>query len=140
MHSFRLYVDVVPIGKGRARHCQIGGFTRTFTPKKTRDYEDVIRVECGKQMKFLNRQPLTSKIKAFVYAAMPIPKSSTKRRLAEIKADPAHISKPDIDNIIKAVFDGMNKVVYKDDCLIYDLRVIKKYSEKPGLTIILFGK
>ena len=43
--------------------------------------------------------------------------------------------KPDIDNIQKAVLDGCNKVVWKDDALICKIEVEKAYSDKPRVEV-----
>jgi Holliday junction resolvase RusA-like endonuclease len=36
--------------------------------------------------------------------------------------------KPDIDNYIKLLFDGMNGIIYKDDCQIVALEATKVYG------------
>lgn len=38
-------------------------------------------------------------------------------------------TRPDIDNYIKPVMDSCNKIIYKDDSLIYNLNLIKVYAE-----------
>ena len=43
--------------------------------------------------------------------------------------------KPDIDNIVKIVLDGMNKFAFKDDTQVIKLEVEKKYTEKPRMYI-----
>lgn len=45
--------------------------------------------------------------------------------------------KPDIDNIVKAVLDALNKVAYRDDTQVVELQVRKQYSERPRLEICL---
>lgn len=43
--------------------------------------------------------------------------------------------KPDSDNIIKIVLDGLNKVAYHDDAQICKLSFEKKYSEIPRVEV-----
>lgn len=40
-------------------------------------------------------------------------------------------TKPDIDNYVKAVFDGINGIIWKDDARVVDLKTSKFYSEIP---------
>jgi Holliday junction resolvase RusA-like endonuclease len=47
-----------------------------------------------------------------------------------------HTKKPDIDNLAKAVSDGLNGIFYKDDSQIVDLRIRKMYCEdSPGVRV-----
>jgi len=51
----------------------------------------------------------------------------------------AKIDKPDIDNLVKFVIDGMTGVVYDDDCQIVELRAVKLYDSEGdcmGRTVI----
>jgi Holliday junction resolvase RusA-like endonuclease len=43
--------------------------------------------------------------------------------------------KPDADNLLKAVADSLQGVVYADDAAIVDVRVVKSSGEPPGLRI-----
>lgn len=47
--------------------------------------------------------------------------------------------KPDVDNLIKAVLDALNKVIWKDDCQICVLNVSKTYANdgKPSITAVV---
>ena len=40
-------------------------------------------------------------------------------------------TKPDIDNVAKAVFDAMNGIVFQDDKQIVNQMVTKRYSDNP---------
>ncbi|WP_175829702.1 RusA family crossover junction endodeoxyribonuclease [Burkholderia cepacia] len=43
--------------------------------------------------------------------------------------------KPDSDNVVKALKDGMNGVVYVDDGQVVDLWVAKRYAVVPGVRV-----
>lgn len=45
--------------------------------------------------------------------------------------------KPDIDNVVKAVLDALNKVAYRDDNQVVELQIRKQYSERPRLEICI---
>ncbi len=58
--------------------------------------------------------------------------------LPKRKATPPHTKKPDSDKIARAVLDALTKVVWRDDSLVVDLHVTKRYaevSEQPGVRI-----
>lgn len=45
---------------------------------------------------------------------------------------------PDVDNLMKSVFDALNGVLWKDDALIAESHVVKTFaalSEKPGVDV-----
>lgn len=45
------------------------------------------------------------------------------------------IKKPDIDNILKSVFDGLNGIAFKDDTQIIRIQTEKFYSNEPRIDI-----
>ena len=46
-------------------------------------------------------------------------------------------TKPDIDNVIKAVLDGLNGVAYADDSQVVALSASKCYSDDPRVVVIV---
>lgn len=123
-------VPGVPVPKGRPRFSTAGRFPRAYTPKKTADYESLVRACAAVEMG--SRALLEGPLVVNVSAHLPIPQSwSRKKREAAIYP----IGKPDSDNFLKAACDSLNGVVYADDSQIVDARVVKLYSDKPHLTI-----
>ena len=119
-----------PQGKGRARF----GKGRTYTPAKTVAYEGLISLAGEKVM--VGRDLIEKPIYLIVTAFFDIPKSWNKARRAKALGGLEwHTSKPDGDNILKAVGDGLNGVVWKDDSQIAFAKIIKQYGERPGLEI-----
>lgn len=121
-----------PVGKGRPRFSNAGGFVRTYTPDKTVDFENLVRLEwhnAGHEM-------LHGCIAAKICACFPIPKSVSKKKRATMDCAP-YPHKPDCDNIAKAVLDALNGIAYDDDSQVVELIVQKKYSDTPK-TIIKF--
>ena len=49
-----------------------------------------------------------------------------------------HTSRPDVDNLVKPVFDSMNGILYKDDSQIVELKVRKEYGAE-DMIYISFG-
>ena len=125
-----------PQGKGRARVGKVGGHVRMFTPSETVAYEGLIAMAASEAMRRAGLEPISGPVSVFVDAKHPMPRSwSKKRATAATEALAWHIVKPDSDNIGKAVGDGCNSVVWRDDCQIADLRVRKTYGLTPGLTV-----
>lgn len=124
-----------PAGKGRPRFARTGAGVRTYTPEKTAQYENLIRLEYGRQvggMAFGRDVPLRMTVTAW----LSIPKSAgvRKRELME-KGVIRPLKRPDSSNILKAVEDAGNGVVYPDDSQIVDTVVRRFYSGCPRLTV-----
>jgi Holliday junction resolvase RusA-like endonuclease len=65
-----------------------------------------------------------------------VPKSATKRFAAQALAGHARpTKKPDADNVLKAICDGMNGVVWKDDVQAVEVRLSKRYGSTPGVRV-----
>ena len=122
-------VEGEPQGKARPRFSRRSG--TVYTPSKTAKYEKEIRqayIAAGGKM-----IPDGGYVTVAVDAYFKIPKSYVKgKRLAcehnIIRPD----KKPDIDNVLKAVLDALNKVAYEDDKQVVEVRCRKYYSNSTG--------
>ena len=133
--SVTLHLDINPVPKGRPRFSKIGGFMRSYTPKKTSDYEAQVKAIAKSAM---TREPLDTPLAAFLYFRLPIPKSYPKKRIAACLAGSERpIKKPDLDNLAKSVLDGLNGVVYKDDSQLVSLHITKVYDRNPGVDVMV---
>lgn len=129
-----LVIDGVPVPKGRHKHGMRGGRVVTWTPQKTVDYEAVVATAAKSVM--AGRSPLEGPLWAKLQVFMPIPKSTSKKKRAEMLAGrirPA--KKPDFDNYAKAICDGMNAIVYRDDAQIVGASITKFYSDRPRVEV-----
>lgn len=130
----RFTVPGAPQGKGRPRFSTRGGFARAFTPQKTVAYEGLIALAAQDVM--AGAPPLEGPVRVDAVATFPIPKSWSKKRRAEAEAGRVyHVSKPDRDNIDKAIGDGLNGVVWKDDSQVAAGETVKVYGAVPGLVV-----
>lgn len=124
----------VPVAKGRPKLSTRGGFARAYTPAKTRHYEDMIRCEAANAMG--ERVPLDEPVSLVVTAYVAAPKSLSKvKRAAAMDGTLKPVTRPDLDNYAKAALDGCNAIIFRDDSLVTDLIVRKRFSERPRLTI-----
>ena len=127
-----------PVAKGRARITTYGGHVRSYTPEKTRRYENQVSSYAAEAMR--GNPPMGGPVEVIVEAHMMVPKSwSFKKRLAAIAGQIKPVTKPDLDNIVKAL-DGMNGIVVVDDSQIVKLTATKSYSDTPQLIVTVIGQ
>jgi len=105
-----------------------------FTPQKTANYEGLI-AHAGQQA-MAGRPLLLGGVSVVLDICMAIPASwSKKKQAAAVAGQVFPTTKPDIDNVEKAIFDGLNGVVWKDDMQVVDVCKRKRYGLVPGVTI-----
>jgi len=120
-------VEGNPVGKGRPKFARRGNFVSTYTPTKTRDYEDLIKDAARKAMG--SNDLLETPVTVAIYITVPIPASYSKKRTeACLSGSERPIKKPDIDNVAKCFLDAMNEIVYKDDTQVLTLHITKIYG------------
>jgi Holliday junction resolvase RusA-like endonuclease len=121
-----------PFGKQRPRAGKtFGGHARMFTPKETVQFEGTV----GDIARPLFPVALQGPVKLRIVATYPIPASWSKKKRA------AHdgqfcCSKPDADNIGKAIKDGLNRIAWADDAQVADVRVVKRWGFGAGQTFV----
>ena len=128
---------VVPgeaVGKGRPRVSTIGGHARMFTPTKTANYETLIAMAAQQAMagRELIGGPVLVEMKIMVSVAASWSKKKTAEALA---GDVMPTKKPDADNVLKAICDGINGIVFKDDVQVVNVSLSKRFSETPGVSV-----
>ena len=129
-------VDCNPVGKGRPRFRRQGNFVRTYSDKKTLDFEDLVRQAAIKAMG--SSGPLETPVALFCYVRLPVPQSHSKKRTtACLEGFERPAKKPDLDNIVKAVSDAINTIIFKDDAQVVSLHATKKYDINPGIEILV---
>lgn len=123
-----------PVGKGRPRIGRVGAHARMFTPPKTASYEGLI-AHAGQQA-MNGRALIEGPVMVEMDIALSIPQSMSKKRKAQALAGQLFpTKKPDMDNVIKAIYDGLNGVVWKDDVQVVKAVVGKRYGETPGVRV-----
>lgn len=111
-----------PTGKGRPRLGKYG----TYTPQKTKDYEDLVKLSFKNKYKV---EPSEREIKMKITAVFePARRLSKKKRAELIDWEQGYMHKPDIDNIAKIILDALNGLAYKDDNQVTTLLLFKQYG------------
>lgn len=123
-----------PQGKGRARIVKIGGFSRMATPAATVAYEGLIAHAAAQVM--AGAPPLTGPVWLNVEMHFGVPASwSKKKRDQALEGLIKPTKKPDSDNVIKAVCDGLNGVAWVDDVQVVAGHWKKVYSDRPRVSV-----
>ncbi|TDV39548.1 Holliday junction resolvase RusA-like endonuclease [Paraburkholderia caballeronis] len=123
-----------PVAKGRPKFARRGAHVTTYTPEKTERYENLVKLAARDAM--CSAEPYPGPIRLIVNIGVAIPASwSMKRQAAAAAGDIGATKKPDADNVVKALKDAMNGVVYVDDGQVVDLWVSKRYARTPGVRI-----
>jgi Holliday junction resolvase RusA-like endonuclease len=120
-------VEGTPVPKGRPRFARRGKFVSTYSPKTTVDYET--KVSQAAKVAMGSSEPLQTPVGAYIYITLPIPASYSKKRIqACLSGEERPTKKSDIDNFCKAIFDGMNGIVFLDDSQVVSLHSTKVYG------------
>ena len=117
-----------PVGKGRPKFARRGAFTVAYTPEKTASYENLVKVKAEEAMQ--GRQVIDGAVSVVIALYVTPPASwSLKKQRAALAGEIFPTSKPDVDNVIKGIFDACNEIVWKDDKQACDVRVVKRYAQ-----------
>ena len=127
--TYTMTVNTTPIPKGRPRFYG----NHAVTPPKTREYEKLLRESWTHGILKSDRLMVSM---SFTFE---IPKSYTKKKRNELMFGPK-TSKPDLDNLVKAVLDSLNGVAYEDDSIIWSIDATKEYGDEPEVAVTFYAK
>ena len=123
-----------PVAKQRPKFARMGSFVKTYTPKETVNYESLVRLAASQAMG--NIEPMEGPIVLLVEIALTIPTSQSRKKQALMaQGSILPTKKPDGDNVLKAIKDACNGVVWRDDSQVVDGRYTKRYSLTPGVRV-----
>lgn len=111
--EFTAFLHLIPEAKGRPRF----GQGRTYTPSTTRQFENALCALFRKEWGY--KAPLNCPLSVEITCYLPRP----KRPLSSFP-----IGTPDLDNLVKAVTDSLNKLAWTDDSRIVDLVCRKRWA------------
>jgi Holliday junction resolvase RusA-like endonuclease len=132
--SIKFTVPGEPVAKGRARAFVRGGRVAHYTPAKTERYE--ARVAIFAKQAMAGRTPLAGAVALHVVAHFGIPASWPKKlRQAALDGREHVTKKPDLDNIVKAIEDGMTGVCWIDDAQVVEISARKCYGAEPRVEV-----
>ena len=134
LNPVSFFVPGEAVGKGRPRVTTIGGQARMFTPKKTANYETLIAMAAQQAMN--GRELIAGPVMMELAIRVAVAASwSKKKTAAALSGDVMPTKKPDADNVLKAICDGINGIVFKDDVQVVNVSLSKRFSVTPGVTV-----
>lgn len=132
------FIPGEPVAKGRARSF-IDSKTKKMghcTPQKTVRYESTVALFGGQAMG--SREPILTPISLDLVIYFSVPASwSLKKQSEAIKGLVVPSKKPDIDNCVKILCDGLNGIAWKDDVQVVDCLVRKRFATTPGVQVLI---
>ncbi|WP_407473501.1 RusA family crossover junction endodeoxyribonuclease [Sulfitobacter sp. PM12] len=102
----RIVIPGKPFAKQRPRFAN----GRTYTPDATVSFERTV----GQYAVAAGLPTLSGPVRLSIVAVFEPAQSWSKKRKAAAMWNP-HTQKPDLDNIEKAILDGLNRIAYVDD-------------------------
>ena len=114
-----------PVPKGRPRFTRSG---HAYTPPKTNLFEK--EVALAYRQSGFPMFDADAKLVLDIRFYFRIPKNTTQKQREEIENKSYYAKKPDIDNLCKAVMDGLNGVAYEDDKQVVVLDACKMYDKR----------
>ena len=103
-----------PVGKGRPKFARRGNFVTAYTPEKTASYENLVKVKAEQAMG--GRPMIEGPVEVSIRLIVTPPASwSQKKQREALEGRIFPTTKPDIDNVVKGIFDACNEIVWKDD-------------------------
>ena len=130
-----LSIPLPPVAKGRPRMTKAG---IAYTPAKTRNYEQQVATFVKARMQ--GTPPLQGPVSVYMRFLLPIPPSWNKAKKEQARnRDLLPASKPDLDNLVKAVVDACNGITWLDDSQIVHESASKLYSDNPGIVMVVSG-
>lgn len=128
------------VGKQRPKFAKCGNFVQAYTPQKTVNYENLVKLAFQQYAKececccFEKTIPLKVSIQAF----FQIPASVSKKKAEQMQQ--GHIrptKKPDSDNVAKSILDALNGIAFHDDAQVAELTVSKFYALYPKAIVTI---
>lgn len=110
-----------PVGKERPRF----DGRHAYTPQKTREYEKLVKYCYNTSAR---GETLSGAVAADITVLRHIPDSCGKAKRASMANTPCE-TKPDCDNVAKAVLDALNGIAYQDDAKVTHVCVDKRWTE-----------
>jgi len=114
-------IEGQPQTKQRPEFSRRGGKFRTYTPAKTMNYEKKVKEEAKKVVPSPLEGPISLSLSFFLHRPQDL--CWKTKPMPSLYMD----KRPDIDNLIKGVVDGLNGVAFVDDKQICKLEATKKY-------------
>ena len=134
------FVAGLPKGQPRAKACIRGKHAGVYDPGTADGWKLLVRAEANK---YAPEMPCLGPVKVALFFSFKRPGAHYKTVKGQIQlkelAPWQHTTKPDADNLAKAVMDAITNLgtYWRDDAQGSSLEVKKQYGEMPGCTVFI---
>ena len=132
--KIKLEFDVKPMAKQSFRTTRSG---QKYLDPSVIKYRKAIRNMAIAQMRNQKAEKIEGAVNMNIIYAFRRPQSLSKKERSEIdngKTVPK-TTKPDIDNLTKAILDALNGIVWKDDAQVTQIKIQKVWSSKDQIEV-----
>lgn len=130
MTTCSFFVSGKPIAQPRPKVTVRGGRGHAYVPEDhpVHDWRELVRTYAAGNVD----DPFTERLTLTLWFYMPRPKShcGTGKNSTQLKASAPefHTTRPDLDNLVKAVKDAMEGVAYEDDKQVSHIEACKVWA------------
>lgn len=136
MTWLRFSIEGEPVPQGRPRFSRWASRVRTYTPAATAAWHRKVADAAERALAQMGEWDADAPLELALEFRLPIPASWPKwKRESVASGDLLHTAKPDIDNLTKAVLDGLNGVLFRDDSQVFAITAAKFYDATPGVKV-----
>lgn len=121
LKPLELYIEVEPVPLARSRVVFSGGKVHSYTPQKSFEFEQYLKVYLEKYKEYYFPQGTPIKLTVCFYR--------TKSHWLK-KAELLPYRRPDLDNFCKSLYDSGNGILWYDDCQITAMIAEKRWTVK----------
>ena len=120
-----------PVPQGRPKFASYGGHVHAYDPQKSKNYKQLVRFWVTQHLKKIDGfKPYENAlcVDLTFYLGIPTSWSKQKRIQASQGVIRPIVRNGDIDNMVKAILDANNGLLWVDDCIITDISARKRYT------------
>ena len=126
-------IDEDPVPKGRPRWSDQN--RKTYTPTRTRKYEKIVQSRTTQAVfssKYASSLPVDQHVPIEVVTTFYLHRPKRLMRKKDPQGPIPHTSRPDLDNLVKALIDGIDRsdAVWHDDSQVSHKESYKYYHAK----------
>ena len=133
MKKVRFEILTKPHGKKRHRSTNRG---ISYNPKENIVFENLVRLAYVN----VSDEYFTGPVKLWLHFYFSVPSGYTKKQRELIATGVMkYTKKPDLDNCVKAVKDGLNIVAWKDDSQVIQTYARKSYGDRDSIIVTIIG-
>jgi len=126
----------IPKAQGRPKFARRGKLTVAYDPKDSAQYKNNVAAQVVAQKPVLIGRDVPIYLTLDFYLPRPKGHYKTSGDIKEKYIAVRHTSKPDLDNLVKAVKDSLKGIVWNDDSQVFYTISSKNYAnDKPKVFI-----